>query len=134
MLDRSILCIALLSGCSHESAGPRPQETTDDKKTRDDKKTTDDTRMTDAIKTADAAREAAAKRFNALFVPLQIRNPLDQSYYPIAPLSADDFKLVTETDDAFTVAHEPLAGPLVRATVGKATGLVQFEPLELSVE
>jgi hypothetical protein len=129
MLERSILCLALLGGCSHESVGPRPQEKT----TTDDEKT-DDKRMTDAIKTADAAREAAAKRFNALFVPLQIQNPLDKNYYPIPALTTDDFKLVSETDDAFTVAHEPLAGPVVRATVGKATGLVQFDPLTLSVE
>lgn len=130
MLERSILCLALLGGCSHESAGPRPQEKT----TTDDEKTTDDKRMTDAIKTADAAREAAAKQFNALFVPLQIQNPLDKNYYPIAALAADDFKLLSETADAFNVAHEPLAGPVVKATVGKATGLVQFEPLVLSVE
>jgi hypothetical protein len=130
MLARPILCLALLGGCSHESVGPRPQEKT----TTDEKKTTDDKRMTDAIKTADAARDAAAKRFNALFVTLQIQNPLDKNYYPIPALTADDFKLVSETDDAFNVAHEPLAGPVVRATVGKASGLVQFDPLTLSVE
>lgn len=90
--------------------------------------------MAAVIETADAAKEAAAKRFNQLFVPLGIRNPLDQKFYPIAPLAASDFKVAEQSQDRWTLVREELSGPTVRATVGKATGLVQFDPLELSVE
>lgn len=122
MLVRAIACAALLQGCARDSTGQKPREATSEEQ------------MKITIKTAEAAQEEVARQFNLIFTPLQIRNPLDQNYYPISPLTAAEFKVVEEDDHTWTLLRENLSGPRVRAKIGKMTGLVQFEPLELTVE
>ncbi|HOW77342.1 MAG TPA: hypothetical protein P5102_13435 [Candidatus Competibacteraceae bacterium] len=39
-----------------------------------------------------------------------------------------------ETDRVWTVVHDPLVGAIVRASVSKADGLVQFDAIDFAVE
>ncbi len=118
ILIRIFVTILLLTGTFHTTSAQQ----------------TDDQQMTSAIETVEEAKETATERFNLLLAPLGVRNPLDQKFYSIDPLFAADFKVVEETDNTWILIHEPLSGPKVIATVGKTTGLVQFDSLEVSVE
>ncbi|MBK8898913.1 MAG: hypothetical protein IPP10_10480 [Candidatus Competibacteraceae bacterium] len=75
-----------------------------------------------------------ADRYKALFAALYFQNPVDHAYAPMPAVSAEDFKVTGETDAVWTVAHDPLVGVIVRASVSKATGLVQFDTVDIAVE
>ncbi|HSA46129.1 MAG TPA: hypothetical protein P5552_06395 [Candidatus Competibacteraceae bacterium] len=49
-------------------------------------------------------------------------------------IPAADFVVTGETDRVWTVVHDPLVGAIVRASVSKADGLVQFDAIDFAVE
>ncbi len=84
--------------------------------------------------TQDQLKTRVAERYQAVFGALYIQNPLDHAYISLAAIPAKDFKITGETATSWTVAHDPLVGIIVRATVSKTDGLVQFDALSLAVE
>lgn len=116
MLIQSVACVVLLVACFYYPNKLQDQQ------------------MNKVVGSADVAKKVAAKQFNLLFSSLQIRNPLDQEFYPISSLSEVDFKLVMESNNVWVLLHDPLSGLKVQARVEKITGLVQFDSVELSIE
>jgi len=84
--------------------------------------------------TEEQIKSQVAERYRAVFQKLYIQNPIDHSYVPMTPIPAKDFKITGETETGWSVAHDPLAGVIVRATVSKGTGFVQFDAVDLAVE
>lgn len=79
-------------------------------------------------------KERVAERYQAVFGKLFFKNPVDQAYVPMPALPAQDLKVIGQTDTVWQVAHDPLVGVIVRASVSKATGLVQFDNVDVAVE
>ena len=75
-----------------------------------------------------------AERYKALFGALYFQNPVDRTHVPMPAISAQDLKVTGETATVWTVAHDPLVGVIVRASVSKAEGLVQFDAIDFAVE
>lgn len=75
-----------------------------------------------------------AERYKAVFGALYLQNPIDRSYVPMPEIPAREFKVTGEKAGAWIVVHDPLVGVMVRASVSKADGLVQFETIDFAVE
>lgn len=75
-----------------------------------------------------------ADRYNALFGKLYFQNPVDRAHAPMPAVAAEDFKVTGETQAAWTVTHDPLVGVIIRASVSKTDGLVQFDAIDFAVE
>lgn len=84
--------------------------------------------------TQDQLKTRVAERYQAVFGALYVQSPLDHAYISLAAIPAKDFKIMGKTAKSWTVAHDLLVGVIVRATVSKADGLVQFDALSLAVE
>ena len=79
-------------------------------------------------------KERVAERYQAVFGKLFFKNPVDQAYVPMPALPAQDLKVTGQTDTVWQVTHDPLVGVIVRASVSKTTGLVQFDNVDIAVE
>ncbi|MBL8259676.1 MAG: hypothetical protein JNM60_07715 [Candidatus Competibacteraceae bacterium] len=87
-----------------------------------------------ATMTEEQLKSRVAERYRAAFGKLYFQNPVDRAYVPMPAISAKDLKVTGETETAWTVTHDPLVGVIVRATVSKTAGLVQFDTVEMAVE
>jgi hypothetical protein len=87
-----------------------------------------------ATMTEDQLKSRVAERYKAVFGALFMQNPIDHSYIRMPEIPAEDFAIRGETEEVWTVVHDPLVGVMVRATVSKANGLVQFDAIDLAVE
>ena len=87
-----------------------------------------------ATMTEEQLKSKVAERYRAVFGTLYFQNPVDRAYVPMPAISAEDLKVTGETETAWTVVHDPLVGVIVRATVSKTAGLVQFDAVEMAVE
>jgi len=94
--------------------------------------TTEETAMAET--TEAQLKSQVAERYQTVFGKLYFQNPLDRSYVPMPAIPAQDFKVTGETETVWTVAHDPLVGVIVRASVSKASGLVQFDAVDIAVE
>ena len=90
---------------------------------------TEITRMTE-----DQLKLRVADRYKAVFGALYFQNPVDRAYVLMPEIPAADFVVTGETERVWTVVHDPLVGVIVRASVSKADGLVQFDRIDLAVE
>ncbi len=79
-------------------------------------------------------KSRVAERYKTIFGVLYFRNPIDHAYVPMPAIPAEDFKVTGQTETAWNVAHDPLVGAIVRASVSKADGLVQFDMIDFAVE
>lgn len=84
--------------------------------------------------TEEQLKSQVAERYQALFGKLYLQNPVDHSYVSMSAIPAKDFKITGETNTVWYVAHDPLVGIIVRASVSKTSGLVQFDAVGLAVE
>ena len=91
--------------------------------------------MTETAKmTEDQLKLRVAERYKAVFGALYFQNPVDHAYVRLPEIPAADFVVTGQTDRVWSVAHDPLVGAIVRASVSKADGLVQFDQIDLAVE
>jgi|GEM_PF-1567157 len=84
--------------------------------------------------TEEQLKSQVAERYQALFGKLYLQNPVDHSYISMPAIPAKDFKITGETNTVWHLAHDPLVGVIVRASVSKTSGLVQFDAVDLAVE
>ncbi len=84
--------------------------------------------------TEEQLQSLVAERYKAVFGALYFRNPIDRAYVPMPAIPAENFKVTGQTETAWNVAHDPLVGAIVRASVSKADGLVQFDMIDFAVE
>lgn len=92
------------------------------------------TAHTEIAMTEDQLKSHVADRYKALFGALYIQNPIDHACVSLPEIPAADFVVTGQTDRIWTVVHDPLVGVIVRASVSKADGLVQFDRIDLAVE
>lgn len=94
-----------------------------------------ETAMTEITRmTEDQLKLRVAERYKAVFGALYFQNPVDHAYVLMPEIPAADFVVTGETERVWTVVHDPLVGVIVRASVSKADGLVQFDRIDLAVE
>lgn len=94
-----------------------------------------ETAMTETAKMTEAqVKSRVAERYKAIFGALYFQNPVDHAYVQLPEIPAADFVVTGQTDQVWSVAHDPLVGVIVRASVSKTDGLVQFDQIDLAVE
>ncbi|MEZ5584063.1 MAG: hypothetical protein R3F37_16185 [Candidatus Competibacteraceae bacterium] len=84
--------------------------------------------------TEDQLKSRVADRYQTVFGMLYFQNPVDHAYVSMPKIPAADFVVTGETERVWTVVHDPLVGVIVRASVSKSDGLVQFDTIDLAVE